>query len=179
MANHQLHPLKVNPLTGEPFLTLRNHPNIILTPPRPEDVALWPPIMNDPRIYEWLGNPPIPYLASHAEEWYEKIKDMSDASLSALEAARDASEPILVEHSPVRAIREVNEDGSDTYLGDIGLIRTKEGKFLVSPNEYENEEKKTQCLADNNALPLGDPNIVWSFGGMKSMKIHESLLTVD
>ena len=61
MANLQLHPLEVNLKTGEPFLRLRNHKNIILTPPREEDAESFIPLLNDPRICDWLAGPPYPY----------------------------------------------------------------------------------------------------------------------
>jgi hypothetical protein len=62
MANPQLYPLEVNARTGEPFLRLNNHKNIILTPHRPSDVQCYPPILNDPRVYEWVLTPVNPYL---------------------------------------------------------------------------------------------------------------------
>ena len=65
MANPQLHPLEVNARTGEPFLRLNHHQNIILTPHRPSDAVCYPPILNDPRVHEWLMSPPIPYLSGN------------------------------------------------------------------------------------------------------------------
>jgi len=62
MANPQLHPIEVNPRTGEPFLRLNHHKNIILTPHRPSDITCYAPILNDPQVHEWLAGPPIPYL---------------------------------------------------------------------------------------------------------------------
>ena len=61
MSNPQLYPLEVNPKTGEPFLRLRNHKNIILTPPRVEDAPACVPLLNDPRVCDWLAGPPYPY----------------------------------------------------------------------------------------------------------------------
>jgi hypothetical protein len=58
MVNLQLHSLEVNLKTGEPFLRLRNHKNIILTPPREEDAESFIPFMNDPRVCNWLAGPP-------------------------------------------------------------------------------------------------------------------------
>ncbi|KAF7347350.1 N-acetyltransferase domain-containing protein [Mycena venus] len=62
MANPQLHPLEVNPKTGEPFLRLLAHKNIILTPPRLSDAPFIISILNDERVYPWLSSPPYPYL---------------------------------------------------------------------------------------------------------------------
>ncbi|KAG6903631.1 hypothetical protein DXG01_016133 [Tephrocybe rancida] len=121
--------------------------------------------MNDPRIYEWLG-PPFPYLTEHAEAWYEKIKAQSDDALATLEAARDSTEPILVDICPVRVIRELKEDGTDVYVGDIGILRVGDGKLLAPPSEAADKEKKAKYLEGNNALLLGDPNIAWTIGGI-------------
>lgn len=65
--NRQLGPLEVNPKTGEPFLRLREHKNIILTPPRWNDANEIPLHMNDARIYDWLEAPPNPY--TYGEHW--------------------------------------------------------------------------------------------------------------
>ncbi|KAG5716468.1 hypothetical protein E4T56_gene15102 [Termitomyces sp. T112] len=164
MANPQLHPFEMNSLTGEPFLRLRNHKQIIITPPRPEDVALYPTIMNDSRIYEWLGSPPFPYTSEHAEEWYLKTKTLSDDVLKKLNAARDEPDAILLNDCPIRNIRELKEDGSDVFLGDIGISRVVEGKFLVPAEEDASEETKAKYKAANDALPLGDPDIAWTVG---------------
>jgi len=61
MVNLQLQPLEVNLKTGEPFLRLRQHKNIILTPPREEDAEAFIPLLNDPRISDKLASPPYPY----------------------------------------------------------------------------------------------------------------------
>lgn len=62
MANPQLHPLELNPLTKEPFLRLRAHKNIVITPPRPSDIEGYCLIINDPRVHDWLVGPTIPHL---------------------------------------------------------------------------------------------------------------------
>lgn len=70
---HQLHPLEVNAKTGEPFLRLKNHPNIILTPPRDDDASACVPYLNDARVSYWLGDLPFPYTVGmccvHAGSW--------------------------------------------------------------------------------------------------------------
>ncbi|KAG6890338.1 hypothetical protein C0992_002321 [Termitomyces sp. T32_za158] len=175
MENSQFYPLEVNSKTGEPFLQLRNNKNIILTPPRPEDVLAYIPNMNDPRIYEWLGSPPFPFLSEHAEVMYERFKVICDASRAELEAARESPELVLVGNCPVRAIREVQDDGSDIFLGDISITRAKDGKLLVPLHEADDEEKTTKYLETNMSLPVGDPNIVWSVGSktpLRTSAIH-------
>ncbi|KAG6846098.1 hypothetical protein H0H87_006462 [Tephrocybe sp. NHM501043] len=164
MANHQLHPLEVNSLTSEPFLRLRNHKNIILTPPRAEDSTV--------PLYCRYASHTSPILGridmiskEHANAWYEKVKTQSDESIAILEAAREVPGPIIVGSCPVRAIRELKDDGTDVYLGDIGIVKVFNGKLLAPPNEANDAEKIAQYLEINNALPLGDEAIVWSIGG--------------
>lgn len=162
MANPQIYPLEVNPRTGEPFLRLKNHKNIIITPPRQDDVALYPAIMNDPRIYEWLGNPPFPYTTEHAEAWYAKVKALSDGTLKELEAAKESPDLILVGDCPVRAIREVKGDGEDTFIGDIGIMRSADGKLMAPAGA--DDERKAKYVEENAARKLGDPKITWTVG---------------
>lgn len=164
MANPQIYPLEVNPRTGEPFLRLKNHKNIIITPPRQDDVALYPAIMNDPRIYEWLGNPPFPYTTEHAEAWYAKVKALSDGTLKELEAAKESPDLILVGDCPVRAIREVKGDGEDTFIGDIGIMRSADGKLMAPAGA--DDERKAKYVEENAARKLGDPKITWTVGGV-------------
>ncbi|KAF8204428.1 GNAT domain-containing protein [Mycena galopus ATCC 62051] len=117
--NTQLHPLELNPKTGEPFLRLRSHKNIILTPPRLSDAPFLVAILNDERIFHWINSPPHPYLPEHADWWLNKIKPESDNILVELENARNDPTLKIVDGCPVRTIREVKEDGTDIFLGDI------------------------------------------------------------
>lgn len=64
MTPNQLFPLEVDPHTQEPFLRLRKHKNIIITPMRWEDATHFVPIFNDPRVYKWLMRTPFPYTLS-------------------------------------------------------------------------------------------------------------------
>jgi len=164
MANPQLHPLEVNPRTGEPFLRLKNHKHIIITPPRQGDALLYPPIMNDPRIYEWLGTPPFPYTSEHAEAWYARVKASSDSALAELEAARESPDLMLVGECPVRVIREVKEDSEDVFLGDIGIMRSIDGKLMAPVGAPVDDEQKAKYVEANAALSLGDPKIIWTVG---------------
>ena len=56
-----MEPIQINPATGEPFLPLRSHPNLILTPFRDADVPAILELLNDERVYSWLDGPPKPY----------------------------------------------------------------------------------------------------------------------
>lgn len=64
MTPDQLHPFETSLKIQEPFLRLRRHKNIILTPMRWEDAPLFVPLFNDPRVYGGLMGPPFPYTLS-------------------------------------------------------------------------------------------------------------------
>ena len=96
-------------------------------------------------------------------KFVESVKKAAEAILQELEGAKDASELLLVESCPVRVIREVKEDGSDVFIGDIGVTRCAHGE-LMGLNGID-WEKKAMLEGKNNDLPVGDPSIIWSFGG--------------
>jgi hypothetical protein len=69
-SDDRLRPLELNDRTGEPFLRLpAPFQNIIITPPRSEDVPSIVRALNDPRVYKTLSGPPFPYLEEHATAW--------------------------------------------------------------------------------------------------------------
>jgi hypothetical protein len=169
-----LGPFEVNPRTAEPFLRLRKHPNIILTPPREEDIPNLLPPLNDDRVHIWLAGVPFPYTSGkgikrfpepnltfhleHAKNWLTRIKSQCDQALKEL---TDKS-PILTQ-SPVRFLREIQEDGSELFVGDLGFIRCSD---IQSENPKHDNET-------NLNLPPGDPDIVWTLGG-SSISSHTS-----
>ncbi|KIJ65050.1 hypothetical protein HYDPIDRAFT_88753 [Hydnomerulius pinastri MD-312] len=169
MAHSQLYPLEVNPQTEEPFLRLpAPNDNIILTPPRLTDGKYLGPIINDPQVSVWLEGPPIPYLDEYAPGWLELIKGQSDAIIAELkeEERLNPDGPLkLVGGCPVRHIREVLPDGTDIYLGDIGINRAQLEEV------FEPEERR-QALEVNNSKAIGDPSIIWTFGDYLAPSHH-------
>ena len=166
MPSSQLYPLEINPQTGEPFLRLpAPNDNIILTPPRTNDVKVTGPIINDPRVSMWLEGPPIPYRDEHADEWIAQVIKQSEDIVEELkeEDRLNPDGPLkLVGGCPVRHIREVLPDGTDIYLGDIGINRAQMEEVL------DLDERK-KAVAANNEKAVGDPSIVWTFGGMDNV----------
>jgi RimJ/RimL family protein N-acetyltransferase len=169
--NPQLHPLEVNTKTGEPFLRLLSHKNIILTPPRLSDAPFMIPLFNDERVYHWLSSPPFPYLpgkfvytrfpqilsvcTEDADWWLNEVKPLSDKVLAELEDARNDATLKIVDGCPVRIIREVQEDGTEIFLGDIGI------DLAGQPWELEGTGKLSQ---ETPRRDLSDPDI-WTLGG--------------
>lgn len=156
------HPLELNARTGELFLRLpAPHENIIITPPRLSDAPAVVANMSDPAIYTFLEGPPFPYRPEHADQWLTSIKYGTDAAFEMLKRANEEQPdgpPVLLELQPVRAIREVRENGSDLFLGDILFVRER---YL----DMDDKEQKKTLLECNAARTLGDPEIVWCIGG--------------
>jgi len=172
--------LEINASTGEPFLRLNQHKNIILTPHRLSDVVCYPPILNDPRVYEWLLCPPIPYLPEHAKTWFAFAQRYSKTVLSKLDAARAAPELIIVNACPVRAIREVKENGEEIYLGDIGIDRCMDGKLLaLSAGAQADDEQAARYKEENCGRRAGDPDIIWYFGDYLKPSHHGQGIMTD
>lgn len=165
----QLHPLEINPKTGEPFLRLAApHQNIILTPPRQGDQSVLIQHMNDPAIYSWLEKAPTPYLPEHADSWIQLVKKESDAILEYLrKSAEDFPNGPLqfVNASPVRHLREVKEDGTDVLIGDVNFRRSPFEEVLD-----EVERKRVQ--EDNADKQAGDPTIQYAFGDWLAASHH-------
>ncbi|KAG1812944.1 uncharacterized protein BJ212DRAFT_1518232 [Suillus subaureus] len=140
----QLHPLEINPKTGEPFLRLpAPHQSIILTPPR-------------------QGR------SEHADFWIQFVKEESDATLEYLrKSAGDFPNGPLqfVGASPVRHIREVKEDGTDVLIGDVNFRR--------SPFEEVLDEVERKRLQEDNAKKqAGDPTIQYAIGDWLAASHH-------
>lgn len=104
--------------------------------------------------------------AEHAEVWYNVVKPPSDAVLAELETAKDKTELITVGHCPVQAIREVLDNGQDVYLGDINFTRLRDGKLLGPSGVEVNAEQAPRYAAENAGRAIGDPDIVWTVGGV-------------
>lgn len=105
-------------------------------------------------------------IAEHAEIWSAFVQASSKAVLNKLEAAKDDQDLIVVDGCPVRAVREVMANGEEVYLGDIGIQRCTDGKLLaISAGVQANDKNITQYEEENTRRSVGDPEIIWVFGG--------------
>ena len=86
-----------------------------------------------------------------------------------MEDFKDDATLKVVGEFPVRAIREVQEDGTEVYIGDIGISRCSYGELMdLNRVDWEHaSERKTI----NDSLDLGDPSILWSIGGKYQLTI--------
>lgn len=106
------------------------------------------------------------WSAEHAKTWFTFAQGYSKVVLSKLDAARDAPELITVNACPVRAIREVKENGEEIYLGDVGIDRCMDGKLLaLSAGAQADDEQAARYQEENCGRSAGDPKIIWDFGG--------------
>ncbi|KAF6748453.1 hypothetical protein DFP72DRAFT_576588 [Ephemerocybe angulata] len=175
--NPQLAPLEVNPATDEPFLRIEGFDDIIITPPRWDDAPRFMPYLNDPRVYQWMQGPPVPYLLSDARKWLGHIRSLSDNVLADLEAARDTPELITVGDCPVSMIRKVNEDGSELQIGAIDIVRCcRWGEVVKSPEDPDiyvvDLTRKVENAKINYERDVGDPEIIWEFGDYLAPAFH-------
>ena len=163
--HRQFHPLKLNPATNEVYLQLpAPHENVIITPPRKNDAYAIVQCMNDPRVYKMLISPPFPYLVEHAEAKLASSMQACDTALEKLKeaAAKDVDNQLPLVHlddCPVFTIREVKEDGTDVFLGSIGIFRSCRFQFL------RDEEKEKDLASRNAQFPAGSPEIIWEIAG--------------
>ncbi|KDR85588.1 hypothetical protein GALMADRAFT_218684 [Galerina marginata CBS 339.88] len=170
MIPNQLYPLEVNPQTQEPFLRLRKHKNVILTPMRWEDAPHFIPIFNDPRVYEWLLSPPIPYSLKDAEDWLRERKPQSDAILQELKDAQGSDVLKIVDGAPVCFIREVQEDDTEIFLGCLDVCQCFDAKLIGTDI----------CAGNLGAkLDVGDPKIIWSIGDYLAPSHHRRGIMTD
>lgn len=165
LAGGQYYPLWIHRQTEEPFLRLKNHKNIIVTPPRETDAAALTTLMNHPLVYEWSDIPTIPYHLVQAAEYLATSKERSDVVRAALREAQAQSRPeqIMVDACPVEWIREVQPGGGCVLIGGIECKRCTRGEFLGPQGPKVIEwEHRDELREENLALELGDPEIVWT-----------------
>ncbi|KAF9024102.1 hypothetical protein BDZ89DRAFT_139458 [Hymenopellis radicata] len=157
-------PFERNPTTGELFIRLNHHPRIIVTPPRISDAAPLIELLNDERVCVWLSAPPYPYKPEHADWWLNQKITETNEGLEELEKGA----PIL-KASPVQTLREIQDDGSDIFLGTIDFFRCP--WMAVDPRAAEGSDPEA-LLKENNARPVGDPDILWTAGYYLSPSHH-------
>ncbi|KDQ63163.1 hypothetical protein JAAARDRAFT_29169 [Jaapia argillacea MUCL 33604] len=166
-----LHPLQVNPTSGEPYLRLPSpHTNIIITPPRPTDVEAMVELMGDSRVWLQLASVPHPYLSRHAEVWLGGVKETSDSVLRELEEGFQnggGTELPFVGGCPVRSLREVKEDGEEVFIGDCTIIRGRDVEIGAEAAKASAEKQ------------VGDPEIIWAIGDYLASSHHgKGIMTV-
>ncbi|KAF8973918.1 hypothetical protein BDZ97DRAFT_1751858 [Flammula alnicola] len=133
----------------EPFLRLRKHRNIILTPPRDNDAPSFVKYFNDSRVYPWMDSTPFPYLLEQAEGLMKRVKPRFDAALKELE-----------DSVGIRDIQNYEPLPSRFHTGE-----------LMNTNAVD-WDRKAQNEAENNSREAGDPDVLWSIGDFLAPSHH-------
>ncbi|KAF9055982.1 hypothetical protein BJ165DRAFT_1398744 [Panaeolus papilionaceus] len=178
MSPNQLHPLELNKQTQEPFLRLKNHRNIILTPIRADDRDHIIPILNDSRVSPWVFRPPFPYLKAegvqsdqtieHADEWLRTSLPACNKALAELNIAQGSDILKTVNDCPLASIREIQEDGTDVYIGNLQIDRCFNDELLDA--ELPGWEKLSKKAIEE--LEVGDTRIIWTIGDYLAPSHH-------
>ncbi|KAG8892634.1 hypothetical protein FRB99_002561 [Tulasnella sp. 403] len=108
----------------------------------------------------WLVGPPFPYTKEHGVQWLTARKAECEQAVQDMEDGNQ-----FVSNCPVRIIRERQDNGTDTLLGDIMICRSV---F----REVEDEEERERKVKENAEREVGDPDIVYSFGDFLSPTHH-------
>lgn len=159
--------LKFDEATGEPYIQLpAPHNSIRLTPPRLTDAPANTAIMRDPAIYFNLIGPPFPFHEQDAIDFITSVQAWTTPVVEELERVRaenggELSDDWVAAACPFKAIREMKEDGTDVYIGDLMMARSGYEDLGVAPDDPE----RKRTTEENMARPKGDPEIVWTIGG--------------
>lgn len=162
MAKSQLSPLEINSATGEPFLRLpAPHQNIIVTPPREGDDEHLFALFRDTNVADWFSSIPAPFSRDQSRAMLDQAKEVADAvldELHTLEKESPGKKLKVVDGCPVRHLREVQENGTDVFIGYIEVRRN------VYKDVLDETERRAQ-FEENNKRPIGDSTIRWGIAG--------------
>jgi len=153
---------------NEPYIPLpAPHENIRITPCRMTDAEPMFECLNHPAIYPNLVGPPYPYERTDGELWLAKQQERSAPDWRYFTG--DESAPIqdgkIFDYTPLWVIREVQSDGSQTFVGVADIVRSS---FM----DEADEQRKEELTKENDAKPLGDPSIVYMIGDYLAPSYH-------
>lgn len=153
-------PFLVNRETGEPYIQLPSpHSNIIITPPSLDDAKANTVLLNEPSVYPMLVSPPYPFFEEHAVSYLKEITKSSKIAWDEIKEDVLAGHPDFIAAStPVSSIREVMDDGTSEYIGNISFERSRYA-------EEADESERARLHEENTRKQKGDPSILWTFGG--------------
>ncbi|KAL4243253.1 hypothetical protein ABKN59_011361 [Abortiporus biennis] len=139
-------------LAHEDFIRLPDPcSNIIIASPHDSDVQPMVTILNNPTVYKWLDSAVHPFTESLA---LQRIERARKSSHSLMENLRHLDRH-FVGGCPVNCIREILSDGTQVYIGDITVKRSKFTHIL-------DKSERDALTAENEAKEAGDPTIVWA-----------------
>jgi hypothetical protein len=91
-------------------------------------------------------------LSEHTIQFLETIKSKCDRGLEELGNAEDGQVKIALSQCPVRSLREVREDGSDIFLGDIEFSRCEVEALLEGSEVDKKKESRAPCWASGDCM---------------------------
>ena len=67
----------------------------------------------------------------------------------------------------MNSIRKVNEDGTELFIGSVDIHRVNLGELVLGESgEYAVDmSRKEENQKKNEEREVGDPEIIWEFGG--------------
>ncbi|KAL4062581.1 hypothetical protein J3A83DRAFT_4310396 [Scleroderma citrinum] len=157
----QLSPLEIKSALDEPFLRLlAPHQNIIVTPPREGDEEHLFTLFSDTTVAACFDVIPIPFLRDHGRAMLDKEKGEADALLDELHTLEKESPGRALKFvggCPLKYVREVQENGTDAF---IGYIRVGRARY----NDVFTKEERNARYDENRERPVGDSSIRWDIG---------------
>lgn len=185
-ASHS--PLQRSQSTGEPYLPLTyrlptaddseaSPVHFVLTPARYSDLQARVEQINDPSVDPWLWSPLKPYTIEAALERFLQVRkdeqnlfdtwarDRSHSSASRSDSSLSSSG---ISGLPLGAIRSRHDlDGTEVFLGELGVRREDDFLEIVDPIERE------RAVKQNVANPNGDPEILWTWFCTSHLAVRE------
>jgi len=104
-------------------------------------------------------------------------RNIAEETLKELEDAKDDPTLKIVKECPVSYLREVKEDGSEVFIGSLGIDTCIYGEFM-GPDGIDWENKK-KLEDENNCLKAGDARIVWCLGDYLAASHHRQGIMTD
>ncbi|GAA5968656.1 hypothetical protein JCM3765_004152 [Sporobolomyces pararoseus] len=163
-------PFPSNPTFIEPFIPLSpvsssaTEPlELILTPPRPDDLSVQVKCLNDPSVGLRLIGPPYPYTFEMGQEWsgfrYENVQTYFERLYKYYSDDKEQKGELEEKETrregiPFASIRNWK---TGEWVGEIGICRWE---F----KDIENEAERQKMYKENEEREIGQDELVWSFG---------------
>lgn len=151
--------LQIDPTSGEPYIQLPEpYASIRITPPRTDDGEAQAKMMNNPAAAYNFANMPYPYSEKDAMEFIDILRAVAGGVLAKFKdhiASGAAVSSFVAAEAPVQFLREVLPDGTDVFVGNVVLWRSRY-------KEVEDLTVRAKLASENVGKPVGDPSIEWT-----------------
>jgi len=128
-------------IENEPYLPIPEpFSNFRLTTPRQSDVLEISALFSDVHIARTLVGPAFPYLPIHAQRWLNRERAAAERLFSAYAEGHF----LPAEMNVCSALREVQPDGKEVFVGEISLYYCGDEAKRVTPVNESWEEWRTR-----------------------------------